>query len=71
VRHSQQVEVPHQGAKAALVVIKDFKGGAGVLKRLQELSEIHGVRFIRQDATWASSTTGDCSCCFKSASGTF
>jgi hypothetical protein len=70
VRHSQQAEVAHQDAKAGLVVIKDSKGGNGALKRLQELSEIHGVRFIRQDATWTSSTTGDCSCCFKSASGT-
>jgi serine protease AprX len=43
-------EVAHQDAKAALVVIKDAKGGAGALRRLQNLSAIHGVRFIRQRA---------------------
>jgi subtilisin-like proprotein convertase family protein/subtilisin family serine protease len=41
-------EVAQQDAKAALAVIKDSKGGAGALKRLQDLSAIHGVRFIRQ-----------------------
>jgi serine protease AprX len=43
-------EVAHQDAKAGLVVIKDPRSGAGAAKRLQDLSAIHGVRFIRQRA---------------------
>lgn len=40
-------EVAQQDAQATLVVIKDSKGGVAAPKRLQNLSAIHGVRFIR------------------------
>lgn len=33
---------------AAILVVKDPKGGAGARKRLRELSAVHGVRYIRK-----------------------
>ena len=43
-------QVAQQDAKAGVAVIKDPKAGTGSVKRLQDLSAIHGVRFIRQRA---------------------
>jgi len=42
------LEVLEQDASAAVLVLRDPKGGTGTAKRISDLSAVHGVRYVRE-----------------------